>query len=59
MFDLRLIHCFLGIEVVQSINGIFISQKKNVQDILERFKMKDCSPTTTPTEFDLKLNKDH
>jgi len=38
---------------------IFISQKKYVQDILDRFQMKDCNPVSTPTEFGLKLNKDH
>ena len=37
----------------------FISQKKYVLDILDRFRMKDCNPVSTPTEFRLKLNKDH
>lgn len=59
MSDLGMMHYFLGIEVVQSANGIFISQKKYVQDILDRFRMKDCNPVSTPTEFGLKLNKDH
>ena len=54
-----MMHYFLGIKVVQSINGIFISQKKYVRDILDRFQMKDCNPVSTPTEFGLKLNKDH
>ena len=30
-----------------------------MQDILDRFEMKDCNPVSTPTEFGLKLNKDH
>ncbi|KAJ8630112.1 hypothetical protein MRB53_023435 [Persea americana] len=59
MSDLGMMHYFLGIEVVQSTNGIFISQKKYVQDILDKFRMKDCNPVSTPTEFGLKLNKDH
>ena len=59
MSDLGMLHYFLGIEVVQSANGIFISQKKYVQDILDRFQMKDCNLVSTPTEFGLKLNEDH
>lgn len=58
MSDLGMLHYFLGIEVVQSDKDIFISQKKYVQDILDRFEMKDCNPASTPTEFGLKLNKD-
>ena len=37
MFDPGMMHYFLGIEVVQSASGIFISQKKYVQDILDKF----------------------
>ena len=59
MSDLGMMHYFLGIEVVQLANGVFISQKKYVQDILDRFQMKDCNPVCTPTKFGLKLNKDH
>ncbi|RVW19222.1 uncharacterized mitochondrial protein AtMg00810-like [Vitis vinifera] len=59
MFDLGMMHYFLGIEVVQSDTGIFISQKKYVQEILNRFQMKDCNLVSTPTQFGLKLNKDH
>lgn len=43
MTDLGLMHYFLGIEVVQSATGIFVSQKKYVQEILEKFQMKDCN----------------
>ncbi|KAK2989971.1 hypothetical protein RJ640_004134 [Escallonia rubra] len=59
MSDLGMMHYFLGIEVVQSTNGIFICQKKYVREILDRFQMKDCNPVSTPTEFGLMLNKDH
>ena len=37
MFDLGLMHYFLGMEVEQGIGGTFISQKKYLQDILNRF----------------------
>ncbi|KAL5564205.1 hypothetical protein UlMin_027369 [Ulmus minor] len=59
MSDLGMLHYFLGIEVVQSATGIFISQKKYVREILDMFQMKNCNSVNTPTEFGLKLNKDH
>jgi len=58
MIDLGLMHYFLGIEVVQSSASIFISQKKYVLEILDRFKMKDCNSVCTPTECGLKLRRD-
>ncbi|GKV28744.1 hypothetical protein SLEP1_g37756 [Rubroshorea leprosula] len=57
MSDLGLMHYYLGIEVNQSAAGIFISQKKYVQDILDRFRMKNCNPVSTPIEPGLKLVK--
>ncbi|CAL8156616.1 unnamed protein product [Prunus armeniaca] len=57
MSDLGLMHYFLGIEVVQSSAEIFISQKKYVQEILDRFEMKDCNSVCTPIEIGLKLVK--
>jgi hypothetical protein len=39
MTDLGLMSYFLGIEVVQQKDGIFISQKKYASDILKKFKM--------------------
>ena len=41
MSDLGKMHYFLGFEVVQSDDGIFVSQKKYVREILNRFKMKN------------------
>ncbi|XP_028081216.1 uncharacterized protein LOC114282674 [Camellia sinensis] len=58
MSDLGMMHYFLGIEVVQSPVGIFMSQKKYVRDILDRFRMKNCNSVSTPTEIGLKLIKD-
>ena len=39
---------FLGIEVKQQQDGIFISQKKYMKEILEKFKMSNCNPVNTP-----------
>lgn len=55
MSDLGKMHYFLGIEVVQIAAGIFISQKKYVQEILYRFQMSNCNPMATPTEVGLRL----
>lgn len=55
MSDLGMMHYFLGIEVEQSAVGIFISQKKYVQEVLDMFKMKNCNSVSTPMETGLKL----
>jgi len=58
MTDLGQMYYFLGIDVVQSSAGISISQKKYLQEILNRFSMEECNHVTTPTEFGVKLTKD-
>jgi len=54
MKDLGLMHYFLGLEVWQKPGEIFLSQGKYVVKILERFRMVDCKPVTTPMELDFK-----
>eukprot|EP00253_Pinus_taeda_P033312 PITA_33312 len=49
---------FTGIEVEQSGNGIFISQAKYANEVLERFNMQECKATITPTVMGLKLSKE-
>ncbi|KAI3732720.1 hypothetical protein L1987_63927 [Smallanthus sonchifolius] len=51
---------FLGIQVKQVPNRIFISQSKYVKSILEIFKMTDCSAARTPMQVhhQLTLDKD-
>jgi hypothetical protein len=39
---------FLGFQVKQTREGIFISQEKYTKDLLKRFKMDDCKPIKTP-----------
>ena len=57
MSDLGKMHYFLCFEVVQSDDGIFVSQKKYMREILNGFKMKNCNSADTAVEFGLKLNK--
>ena len=47
MKDLGLMHCFLGLEVWQSPEGIFLNQGKYAVEILKRFDMLDCKVMDT------------
>ncbi|KAJ9553229.1 hypothetical protein OSB04_017274 [Centaurea solstitialis] len=39
---------FLGIQVKQNPDGIFINQSKYIKDMLKKFNMTDCFPIKTP-----------
>eukprot|EP00253_Pinus_taeda_P018881 PITA_18881 len=56
MTDMGLLRYFLGIEVDQNENGIFISQTKYVNEVLGRFNMQECKAAITPTVMGLKLS---
>eukprot|EP00253_Pinus_taeda_P029357 PITA_29357 len=58
MTDMGLLRYFLGIEVEQNGNGIFISQVKYVNEVLERFNMQESKAIITPTVMGLKLSKE-
>src|ERR1700733_8308017 len=55
MNELGYVHYYLGIEVTQHPKSIFLSQKKYIGDLLNRFGMTECNPLTTPMEQNLKL----
>ncbi|KAL0392228.1 UNVERIFIED_CONTAM: Retrovirus-related Pol polyprotein from transposon RE2 [Sesamum radiatum] len=48
MSDLGLMHFFLGIEINQEKEGIFICQRKYTETLLKKFKMESCKTVTTP-----------
>ena len=52
---LGLMHYFLGLEVWQSLEGIFLNQGKYAIEILKRFDMLDCKAMATPMDTNLKL----
>eukprot|EP00253_Pinus_taeda_P021348 PITA_21348 len=56
MTDLGLLHYCLGVEVWQTENHIFLSQSKYAKNLVDRFKMQECKPVTTPMEPGLKLS---
>ena len=49
---------FLGLQISQCEEGIFISQTKYIKEMLKRFKMEDCKPVSTPMTTSCKLSKD-
>lgn len=56
--DLVLMKCFLGIELTQCEDGIFICQSKYAKDILKRFRMGNYKRVVTLIAIGTKLNKD-
>jgi hypothetical protein len=55
MKDLGLMHYFLGLEVWQSPEKIFLKQGKYAVEILKRFYILECKSMNTPMETKLKL----
>ncbi|XP_058008329.1 uncharacterized mitochondrial protein AtMg00810-like [Hevea brasiliensis] len=58
MSDLGVLHYFLGLEVKQVEDGIFVSQRKYATDLLKRFSMLNCKVATTPMNLNDKLQVD-
>lgn len=58
MTDLGRMRYFLGLEVLQRSDGIFVCQKKYAQEVLERFNMADCNAVFNPIVPGFKLDKD-
>jgi len=57
MIDIGLMTHFIGLEVMQKEEGIFVSQSDYATNILERFKMESCNPVSTPVENGVELRK--
>jgi hypothetical protein len=49
---------FLGIEIEQKTDSIFISQQKYTTNILKKFKMLNCKRVDTPLAMNTKLSKE-
>ena len=58
MKDLGHLRYFLGIEVARSKQGIFISQRKYVLDLLKETGMLSSKSSETPMDPNIKFNKD-
>jgi hypothetical protein len=57
MTNLGLMSYFLGIEVDQSDDGIFICQTNYANEVLKRYRMLNCKPTAKPMATGIKLCK--
>ncbi|WZZ37877.1 hypothetical protein YC2023_034136 [Brassica napus] len=57
MTDLGKMKFFLGVEVVQDEQGIFITQKKYAEDVLMKFEMSECNSVKNPMIPGQKLTK--
>uniref|UniRef100_A0A2N9GX95 Uncharacterized protein n=1 Tax=Fagus sylvatica TaxID=28930 RepID=A0A2N9GX95_FAGSY len=57
MTDIGLMAYYLGIEVKQTEEGIFISQEGYAKEILKKFEMLDCKSISTPVECGVKLSR--
>eukprot|EP00253_Pinus_taeda_P017794 PITA_17794 len=56
MTDLGHLHYFLGLQVLQSKEGISLSQSKYACDILRHFHMEECKPAPSPFQSGVKLS---
>ncbi|GKD22590.1 retrovirus-related pol polyprotein from transposon TNT 1-94, partial [Tanacetum coccineum] len=57
MTDIGLMSYYLGIEVKQTNEVIFICQERYAKEILKRFDMDKCNPVSTPIEHKAKPSK--
>ena len=57
IIDVHLMKYFLGLEVTQTYQGIFICQHKYTTNILQRFRMDKCKLADTPIALGKKLTK--
>ncbi|XP_019158580.1 PREDICTED: uncharacterized protein LOC109155350 [Ipomoea nil] len=56
--DLGMLHHFLGVEVVSTSSGIFLSKAQYIADILQQTKMGDAKPVHTPAGPKADLHED-
>eukprot|EP00253_Pinus_taeda_P022430 PITA_22430 len=56
MTDLGHLHYFLGLQVLQSKEGISFSQSKYACDLLHHFHIEDCKSAPSPFQFGAKLS---
>jgi hypothetical protein len=56
MKDLGSLHHFLGVSVTPRNGGLFLSQCQYMLDILDRARMVDCKPCSTPVDTCTKLS---
>ncbi|MCO5565045.1 hypothetical protein L7F22_018715 [Adiantum nelumboides] len=58
MKDLGELRYFLGIEIIHTKEGIWLSQRQYALDILSKYGMADCKPISMPLDQNVKLRAD-
>ncbi|MCO5578474.1 hypothetical protein L7F22_032316 [Adiantum nelumboides] len=58
MKDLRELRYFLGIEIIHTKEGIWLSQRQYALDMLSKYGMADCKPISMPLDQNVKLRAD-
>ena len=56
MKDLGELHHFLGMHVQRHGDGLLLSQRQYMLDILDRAGMADCKPFSTPADTNPKVS---
>jgi len=56
MSDMGTLSYFLGLEFVQTDQGLFMHQRKYILEILKKFHMLNCNASETPAEANTKLD---
>ena len=56
MTDMGLLHFFLGLEIWQHEQGIFVSQQRYIQELLTTFGMADARPISSPMDVNQKFS---
>jgi len=49
---------FLGLQIKQDKEGIFVHQSKYTKELLKKFKMSDCKHAATPMSSSIKIDSD-
>ncbi|CAM8990853.1 unnamed protein product [Rhodiola kirilowii] len=48
---------FLGLQVMQKVDGIFISQRKYARNLIKKFDLEKTAHKRTPTATHVKITK--
>ena len=55
---MRELNYFLGLQIKQKSDGIFVNQAKYIRELIKKFGLKDAKISKTPMAITTKLEKD-
>lgn len=58
MKDMGELHYFLGVNIKMMDGTLTLSQEQHIKKLLDKYKMSDCKPVSTPMDPNVKLEKD-